>query len=382
MQVPRYKTSAGENLTLDKSVNKVRRWFLNIITLFSKNPANIEELELNYIAQNQLSQLEDSYNEDSRAVPVTGLTDIDVDQVSMNFLDGMLKYRHGGLKQKQLLASDAFAQALVKIVNDEKNLPIETSKWSKFFLKSSFGNMFRSLKASVEKAFKRSGKKKAPGTSVRAKAVTFFYNREYRGQKIVDGTGDKPIIWRLYKFCTRLISFRAFAGNGPSAVKNRTAAILKAYMEGVGGRFMSVQSLLLGKPKAMAMMGELLAGSMYSYKTKSLNIQLMQIFNVGQEFLRHSTHRHFGRSVKEDFANLSFITSHRKFLQMEATVEMFCGMLNHVKIEQTTKYGKNEIRYVDAWELRNGQIELKPGIDPEYAPGGKKFNAKIGRAHV
>jgi hypothetical protein len=382
MQAPRYGITAGENFTLSNKINKARRFWLNIRNLFNRSAVNYEQLELNYRMKNQLIEVESMFDQDKIRIPITGLSNIDPDQVSMDFLDGMLKYRHGVLIQKTLLNADPFAQALKKIVNDEKNLPSETNKWSLHFLKSTAARLFPFVRSSAEESLKSSGNKIDPKNYVRAKAVNFFYEREFEGRAIIDGTDKYPWMWRIFKFTANITSKAAFATNIPSAIKNRNAAIIAAYIEGGGGRFLSVKSLALGKPRAMLMMSELgLTNSIYSYNNKSLNIQLMQIFDVGQEFLKHSIHKHFGRSIKDDFANLSFLMSTRKFLQMEATLEILCGMLNHVKIEQKTKFGKNEISYIDAWEIRNGQIELKPGIDPEYAPGGKKFNEIINQIH-
>ena len=382
MQAPRYGVTAGENLTVSKKVNKARRWWLSVRNLFNKSAVNYEQLELNYMMKNQLIEVESMFDKDKRRIPVTGLSNIDSAQVSMDFLDGMLKYRHGALTQKTLLNADPFAQALKKIVNDEKNLPFETNKWSVHFLNSAISKLFPFMKKSSEDSLKTSGTKLESKNYVRAKALNFFYEREFEGRTIIDGTANYPWIWRVFQFTAGITSKAAFAFNIPAALKNRNSAIISAYIEGGGGRFMSFQSLALGKARAVTMMAELgLSGSIYSYKNKSLNIQLMQIFNVGQEFLNSSTHKHFGRSMKDDFANLSFLMSPRKFLQMEATVEIFNGMLNHVKVEQKTKFGKNELRYINAWEIRNGQIELKPGIDPEYAPGGKKFNQIINQIH-
>lgn len=200
------------------------------------------------------------------------------------------------------------------------------------------------MKESAENTLKTSGTKIEAKDYVRAKALNFFYEREFEGRAIIDGTAKLPWIWRIFKFTAGITSKAAFALNLPSAFKNRNAAILSAYIEGGGGRFMSFQSLALGKARAVAMMAELgLSGSIYSYKNKSLNIQLMQIFNVAQEFLNDSTHKHFGRSMKDDFANLSFLMSPRKFLQMEATVEILNGMLNHVKVEQKQSLVKTNL---------------------------------------
>ena len=114
MQAPRYGVTAGENLTVSDKVNKARRWWLSVRNLFNKSAVNYEQLELNYMMKNQLIEVESMFDKDKRRIPVTGLSNIDPAQVSMDFLDGMLKYRHGALTQKTLLNADPFAQALKK----------------------------------------------------------------------------------------------------------------------------------------------------------------------------------------------------------------------------------------------------------------------------
>jgi hypothetical protein len=73
--------------------------------------------------------------------------------------------------------------------------------------------------------------------------------------------------------------------------------------------------------------------------------------------------------------------SPRKWLEIETVVELFSGVMHHVKVEQIVDGKPKEIDYIDAFEVVNGQIELKSGIDKEYAPGGKKFNEVKNRIH-
>jgi hypothetical protein len=374
LQVPRYLSRAGENLNLKGG----SRWLQGVKNLFIKSKTDYDVLQLNYMVKNQLIQAETMFSEDLAKIPITGITDLEPDEVSMDLLDGMLKYRHSGLMHKKLLELNPFAQSLKKILNDPKNLPIETSKWSKFLVKSAIGKIFPSALKLGEKGLKQTGKKQ--DFSIRASAVNNFYEREFEGKKVTGIFSNTPFAWRIKAFVSKLTSIPVFGFNIVSAVKNRQAAIVEAYIEAGGGRFLNYRSQALGKIKAVSMMAEN-SVAIYSYGNRSLNLQMMQIFDTGQEFLERSVHNQFGRSLKEDAANFSFLMSPRKFLQFEATVEIMCGMLYHRKVTQTINGNKNEINYIDAFEIRNGQIELKPGIDPEYAAGGKKFKEIKNQIH-
>jgi hypothetical protein len=378
LQVPRYLSRAGENLTASNKISGAKRWLANIKNIFIKSKTDYDVLQLNYMVKNQLIQSETMFSEDLAKIPITGITDLEPDEVSMDLIDGLLKYRHSSLTQKKLLELNPFAQSLKKIVNDPKNFPIETGKWSKFLVKSAIGKIFPSALALGEKGLKRSGTKQT--FSVRASAINNFYEREFEGKRVTGLFSNAPIFWRIKAFMTKLVSIPLFGLNIPSAVKNRQAAIIEAYIQAGGGQFLNARSLALGKAKAITMMAEN-SVAIYTYGNRSLNLQLMQIFDAGQEFLSHSIHNQFGRSLKEDIANFSFLMSQRKFLQFEATVEIMCGMLYHAKVKQTINGNTNEINYIDAFEVRNGQIELKPGIDKEYAPGGKKFKQIKNQIH-
>jgi hypothetical protein len=48
-------------------------------------------------------------------------------------------------------------------------------------------------------------------------------------------------------------------------------------------------------------------------------------------------------------------------------------MMNAQLVEITIDGEKKMIPYIDAWELKDGQITLREGIDPEWGVGGSKF---------
>src|SRR5262249_35978858 len=109
------------------------------------------------------------------------------------------------------------------------------------------------------------------------------------------------------------------------------------------------------------------------------DVQLMEIFDPIPGNVAKTLGRSQGRSFVRDFASMSWLFSPRKFMENYATLQAFAAMMNHVKVTMQTPAGNREISYLDAWELVDGKIKLRQGIDPTYAQGGDEFNRMINR---
>jgi uncharacterized protein YoxC len=364
MQVPRYRSMASENMRdiKEKTISRSRRLYRNIRDVFIGSKDNYQD-GLNFEKAGQLVDA-DMFDEEIRKIPITGLYDLKPEEVSMNFLDSMLRYMHSGLKQKKLVELNPFAQALKSVVEDPNNAIKISGKF-------------------IKNIYKKTGRKvpiREKGQSVRSKAISNLYDREFKGIRINDFTKNMPAAWKLKSAASKITSLGAFALNIPSALKNRQGAIVQGLIEASGGRWMSAQSYILGKGRAWKMMSAL-SSQVYATKNRSLDVQLMQIFDPSQDFTKRSIETQFGRSLLDDAANLSILMAPRKFLQLEATLEVMCGMLYHIKVPQTINGQTREVEYINAFEIKNGQIELKEGIDPEWAPGGSKFKEVKNKIH-
>jgi hypothetical protein len=280
---------------------------------------------------------------------------------------------HSGLKQKKLIELNPVAQALKKAVGSPDSAIKDMTRINKWQYQNTGVKSFLSKK----------------GMSVRAKAIGNLYEREFEGKALTGWLSEAPTALKFINGMLKLSSFGLFSFNIlPSAIKNRQSAIIQLQIEASGGRFLNAESYLRGKPRAMSMLA---AYSAQLYKTgnRSLEVQMLQIFDPTQEILNTTLGDgtasdkggQFGRSLASDTANLGFLMSPRKWLEIEAAIEVFSGMLQHVQVEQTINGETRMLRYADAFEIVNGQIELKPGIDPEYAPGGKKFNEFKNKVH-
>ena len=64
----------------------------------------------------------------------------------------------------------------------------------------------------------------------------------------------------------------------------------------------------------------------------------------------------------------------RKLMELEATLQLSYGIMHNIYLDQTLPDGSvKKIDYGNAWELKNGKIKLKEGIDKTYDIGGKEY---------
>jgi hypothetical protein len=370
MQIPRYRKPSLETLKAGKVGNKFNEWATRVKQYFAKAPDDVQD-GLNFKPEQLIYA--DMFDEEINKVPITGLYALDTNQVSMNIADNMLRYMHSGLKQKKLIELNPFAQALKKAAGSPDSAIKDMGKINKWLYQKAGIKSYLSKK----------------GVSVRAKAIANLYEREFEGKTRTGAFSDSPTVLKTINGLLKLASFGMFSLNIlPSAIKNRQSAIIQLQVESSGGRFLNWNSYLLGKGRALSMLG---AYSAQLYKTgnRSLDVQLLQVFDPTQEILNTTMGDgsaadmggQFGRSVASDAASLGFFMAPRKWLEIETVIELFSGVMHHIKVEQNVNGTKQEIRYINAFEVINGQLELKPGIDKEYAPGGKKFNEIKNRVH-
>ena len=368
LEIPRFRTHNIENvMAVKKNASKLKQWWLNLKSFFVKRADDPERGDMNF-DPGVLARAE-VVDEDRRKIPIQGIYNLDPNEVSMDILDGLVRYRHGVLHQAALIEADPIAKALEAMLGEEKMLK------GKYKNKQEYTSVWDSLK----KTFNIT--KKLKKQSTRAKAIHNLYEREFEGRvQTVEFVNKFPVIQKTRQAISKLTSIAIFGGFGLNAIKNKIAAQEQSLIEAAGGRYLSLRSLTKGKIRAWAMLAEH-STQLYQTKTRSLNVQMMQIFDPGQDVYEHTAKTWFSRTAITDVADLSILMAPRKFLQLKATLDIMNGMLCHQKIKQTINGVTKEIEYADAFELKNGQIELKDGIDKEWAPGGKKFNAFKNRMH-
>ncbi len=293
----------------------------------------------------------DIFDNEITDIPIAGLYDINVRDVSTNITLSMMRYMSSAERQKQLIEASPVVRAIQKTVNNasDPNRPVKDAKGKEY--------RNRGLLRYKERF-----------ENIRAKAVNNIIEREFEGITQADRFGNTPWLNNLTNLLFKRASFSFFALNIPSALKNSLGMKFQSMIEASGGKYVNHISLQKGNAWAYKAMGELsFTGALYKKGTKSHNLQLIDVFDPIQGRFEEKFATEFSRTGLEDAASFSWLYSPRKWVEIQAGIQLFGGMMYKKKVKQTLPDGTTkEIPYIDAFETIDGQIKLKEGIDIRY----------------
>ena len=306
----------------------------------------------------------DMFDHEISGVPVAGKYRLDVDQVSLDVVGSMVRYMQSVERQKRLIEINPQVQALKKVLNDPRNGIKEMNKINR----SAY--IYRGVISPIVKK----------GTNVRAKAIDNLIERELEGIRFTGLGSESTTAQKISSTLFGLASFRFFAGNLPSAVKNRFGAIIQNNIEAIGGSNFNMIDYGKGKLKGAQVTTEI-SSQIYSRTPKSLNVQIVEVFDPVQGRFEQKMADFSGRTWLRDLAEGSVLFSPRKFLELEGSMEFFFSMMHGQKVEITENGQTRTIDYADAWEIVDGQLTLKQGVDKSWDKNGEKFKTFVNKVH-
>jgi hypothetical protein len=198
----------------------------------------------------------DMFDDEVSSIPIAGLYDIELDDVSTDITHSMMRYMFSAEHQKKLVQMNPMAQALKSIVNDPMNKVKDLDRINKFNF------IHRGIKTYLNKK----------GKYVRADAINNFIEREFEGQTQAGWTKDMPTLNNLSTLLFKRAAFGFFALNIPSAIKNSMGAKFQGQIEATAGKYMSTASFAQGEVWAFNTMGQISFG-IYEKGPKSLKWQ-------------------------------------------------------------------------------------------------------------
>ena len=359
LDIPRYETEtlelAQRSDNVERAKNSITAWFDKVKNYF-RHSANDQEEDMNYnTEQNIATQFHivqsDIYSNEKTKVPITGLSNFNIDQVSQDIPRSMMRYALSGERQKKLIEINPVSKALKNVLTSEGLKDMD--KQGKF--------------ATLTRAILPFKKKK--GQSVRSATIDAYYAREFHGEQNTGWTKDMKGVDATVKLMSKSASFGFFALNIPSALKNAFSAMIQNMIEAVAGKHINTTTYHQGMAwSGLASMD--ISMELYKHKTKGLRVQLIEIFDPSSGRFQDQAGQGLSRTMFRDAVSMSWLYSPRKWTELNATLGLFGGMMYHKKI---TKLDGTEISYIDAWEVVDGQIQLKAGIDPKYGVGGSEF---------
>ena len=288
----------------------------------------------------------DMFDNEAVSVPITGLYDIDIDDVSPDVNQALMRYMFSAERHKKLVEINPVAQALKATVNDPDNLAKQLDRINKFNF------VHRGIITYLSKK----------GRYTRQAAVNNFIEREFEGKGDAGWTQDMPIIQNVSNLILKRASMSFFALNIPSAVKNAISAKWQAMIHSIGGVDIDPMSMAKGEGWATMTMGQLSMG-LYGRANKPLNLQIADSFDAIRERAESKLPESLSRTIAHDVASLSWLTNFRKWTEDQAGMQLFAGAMYKKIIKQNGK----DITYMDAWELVDNKLKLKDGIDVRYS---------------
>jgi len=292
----------------------------------------------------------DMWDEEDKGIPMQGLSDLSLEETSLDVTTSMMRYMLSGERHKVLRKMNPIAKALKNIVSSPESAiqqigTANKSIWQRTGL------------------FHPTTKK---GKSVRAAAIENLYEREFQGIRMKGWGSDNKQVQAISSAIFGRASFAFFALNIPSALKNSMGAQFQTMLEAAGGAHVAPSSI----PKGLTWATNLMAKTsmhVYNHGNKPLEIQLSEIFDVAQGRFEEKFGEGMSRTIFKDAVSTGPLYNFRKWSELHAAHTLHGAMLYTQMVEQTTNGTKRMIPYAEAWQLIDGQITLKPGIDPEWS---------------
>jgi hypothetical protein len=286
----------------------------------------------------------DMFDNEITDIPIAGLYDVDSEDVSLDITHNMMRYMLSAERQKQLVKISPVVKAIQSTLKENKVYDLDKVNEAEFKNRG----ILRYLPSKK---------------NVRLSAVNNFIQREFEGKTQASEVANTPWLNNFSNLLFKRASFSFFALNIPSALKNSLGMKFQSMIEASGGQFVDHVSLQKGNAWAYKAMGEMsFNGQLYKTGAKSHNLQLIEIFDPVQGRFEERIGESTSRTIIKDAAEFSWLYSPRKWVETQATLQLFGGIM----YKKTLKVGDDEIKYIDAFETVDGQIRLKEGIDVRY----------------
>jgi len=366
LDMPRYRQSEMEflqNTTLGAETKKKK----NALTMLMKrakgfmtgDPDDAADGTMNHDTKMNLVRA-DMFDNDMTDIPISGLYNIEVDEVSTDITLSMMRYMMSAERQKQLVKISPVVRAIQETV--KSNTVKDPTKVRK-----------RNFKNGVLSYL---GKDK----NVREAAINNLIEREFDGKTKTGLGSETAFLTNFSNLLFKRASFTFFALNIPSALKNSLGMKFQSMIEAAGGQHVDQWSLQKGNGWAYKAMQELsFGGNLRTKGPKSHRLQLWDVFDFAQGRFEEKFATEMSRSIGQDVVGMSWLYSPRKWVELQAVAQLGAGMLHKKKVTQIQEDGTTkEIPYINAFETIDGQIRLKKGIDARYDVDAKIHAVKPG----
>ena len=333
-------------------------------SILGKRPDDPEE-DINYEDQAFEAGVDAYTTEDGSKIPIRGKYDLDIGQVSYDVMDAVFKYYKSAEQNKQLQEIQPVAEAVRDLAKN--NQPQKLYELKKG----------QAVQVTRAESLANSGE-----SNNREKTITGMVEVLFEGKLLSEKSNLNSLV-KVNNVALGMAAHSFFALDLVSALKNYFGAQFQIGLEAIGNKYYDYKSYYRGRPWATKTMWKI-SNEIYKDTGKSLEVQMVDIFDADQGRFEDGFGTSPSRSITRDAANMSWMMSTRKWLQTQATLQIFASIMNYTKVEQVQPDGTTKsIAYIDAFEMdpETDTIKLKDGIDESWAPGNTNFNKIKTRNH-
>jgi len=358
LDAPRFRIEGGlvggsvETFRTGKDENLIKRWYQNARDFF-KDAKDDYDQGIVSTTQRRLS-VGDFFDDDRDGIPVHGISNLEHQNVSLELSSTILRYAYSLEVQKELLDMNPILKAVKNAMRD----PL-TGQYNAI---QPIEDMNKKMRSARSKWFNRGGKRE----NIRAKTIDNFYDWMFLGQNNTGVLSQKWIVNLTNKLFKRA-SLGFFGLNIDSALVNYFDAVLQNNIEAAAGKYLNLVSYQRGLARSGGVMASISFSLYADEKDKSLDVQVSMAFDPTQGYFQKTLGRSLTRSLARDAAEMTWLTSTRQWLDMQASLSVLWGMMEHKKITRTIDGVDITINYADAWEKVDGQLKLKDGVNLEYS---------------
>jgi len=203
-------------------------------------------------------------------------------------------------------------------------------------------------------------------SSNRKKAIQALVERDLDGV-YVTGIGSNKMVVKSFSALNKSAGFRLFSGNPLSALKNYAQMKIIAATHAFSFDQMNPIDGAVGEVWALGASIEI-SKRIRSRKNKGYKEQLANIFDPAGGRSMETMGDSLSRTYLGDTLELKFLQKGRKWQDLQGALQNFAGLMNNKKVTITDSSGNTKtVSYLNAFELVDGRVQSKAGLDPEYA---------------
>jgi hypothetical protein len=285
-------------------------------------------------------------------VPVSGLFKMPLNAVSQDVITSELNYMSSLDMQKTLIEAMPSAKALLDVLGDPDNALDRLDRAS----------------SKLSRAQDKTAVFLKRNTNNRLQFAEDYINRTFYGENVTQFQQENPIISKLVRKSMGAASFAFFAGNPVSTIKNKGGMTFQKLIYTSGGKFISYPAMALGQVQATKTIMEYAASGTYATGLKSLNMQLMDSFDMSPGKTKKDANRSHTNTAVKNLIDGAWMYSGRKLTEVQGALEIGFGLMAWQMVDQVQPDGSvTQIRYMDAFEIGpDGLAKVKDGINPEW----------------